>query len=269
VSWRERSTPILVRTAKFIPMHTRVQVSTDVAALGIWDRGQPALTGGEVITLEQLAEQGEACILRMGADCGGAVDVFVDEDVPAEFLAGGLPIAEDRTVVVRSGGIVIDGVEHFEAPKRTSSGISSVGDILNGTYRAKIRVTKNEDDCPEPNSEKEMKRMIGSAEVGYYDKTNQNALLLGFSTLGTLPVLLFFTPWFVAVPVTLSIFLGYFHFQQWRLRRNPRYQRASEKIGPWRLSHERPILAIQLSKWHGELLGGSSLSVEPLPNEEV
>jgi hypothetical protein len=82
-------------------------------------------------------------------------------------------------------------------------------------------------------------------------------------------VLLFFIPWFVAFPATLCVFLGYFHFRQWLLRRNPRYQSAAERIGPWRLARARPILAIQLSKWHGELLGGPSMLVAPLPNEEL
>ena len=250
-------------------MHTRVQVSTDVAALGIWDRGQPALTGSDLPTLEQLAQQGEACILRMGADCGGAVDVFVDEDIHAELLAESVPIAQDRTVVVRSGGVVIDGVEYFDAAKKRSSETSSIGGLPNGIYRAKFRLTKNDDELSEPHSEKEMKRMIGPTEVDYYDKTNREGLLFGLGTLLVLPVLLFFIPWFVAVPATLVVFLGYFHFRQWLLRRNPRYQSAAERIVPWRLARERPILAIQLSKWDGELLGGPSMSVAPLPNEEL
>jgi hypothetical protein len=250
-------------------MHTRVQVSTDVAALGIWDRGQPALKGSDLPTLEQLAHQGEACILRMGADCGGAVDVFVDEDIHAELLAESVPIAQDRTVVVRSGGVVIDGVEYFDAAKKGSSETSSIGGLPNGIYRTKFRLTKNDDELSEPHSEKEMKRMIGPTEVDYYDKTNREGLLFGLGTLLVLPVLLFFIPWFVAVPATLGVFLGYFHFRQWLLRRNPRYQSAVERIVPWRLARERPILTIQLSKWDGELLGGPSMSVAPLPNEEL
>lgn len=106
-------------------MHTRVQVSTDVAALGIWDCGQSAVVAGtagrDVVTLEQLAEQGKACIVAMGTDCGGAVDVFVDEDIPAEFVAESYLMPEERTVLVRSGEVIIDGVEYFGADKRNSS----------------------------------------------------------------------------------------------------------------------------------------------------
>ncbi len=87
-------------------------------------------------------------------------------------------------------------------------------------------------------------------------------------TLLILPVLLFFIPWFVAVQTTLCVFLGYFHFRQWLLRRNPRYQSADGRIVAWRLARARPILAIQLVTWHGELLGGPSMSVAPLPDEE-
>ena len=250
-------------------MHTRVHVSTDVAALGIWDRGQPALMGSDLPTLEQLAQQGEACVVRMGADCGGVVDVFVDEDIDAEILAESIPIAQLRTVVVRAGGVVIDGVEYFEATKNRSSGTSSMIGLPNGIYTTKFRLTRKEDELSEHHSEKEMKRMIGATEVDYYDKTNRNGVLFGLATLLVLPVLLFFVRWYVAVPATLAVFLGYFHFRQWFLRRNPRYQSAAERIGPWRRAHERPILAIQLSRWHGELLGGPPMSVEPLPGEEL
>ena len=111
--------------------------------------------------------------------------------------------------------------------------------------------------------------MIGSTEVDYYDNANRNGLVFGLGTLLVLPVLLFFIPWFVAVPTTLGVFLGYFHFRQWLLRRNPRYQSAAGTIVPWRLARERPILAIQLSKWHGELLGGPSMSVASLPDDEL
>ena len=251
-------------------MRTRIQVSTDVAALGIWDRGEPtAVAERNVTTLEALARQGEACIVRMGGDCGGAVDVFVNEDIPAELVAESTPISEERTVVIRSGEVVIDGVEYFGTAKRMSSETASVCRLPNGVYRTRIRLTKDEDKLPEPASEKEIRRIVGSGEVDYYDKTNRNGLLLGLTTLLILPALLFVMPWFVAVPITLGVFISYFHVQEWILRRNPRFQKAAEKIVPLRLAHERPLLAVQFSKWDGALLGGSSMTFEPLPKEKL
>jgi hypothetical protein len=226
-------------------MHTRVQVSTDVAALGIWDRAQP--DPAQTPTLEQLAQRGAACIIHVGADCSGAVDVFIDESIPAELLAESTAIADERTVVVRSGEVVIDGVEYFAAGASTARATSSVR-LANGTYRAQIRMGKNPDELPEPSSEKEIRRIIGPEEVAYYDKRNKNGLLIGLSTLLILPVLLFFMRWFVAVPVTLGVFLAYFWVLQWALKRNPRYQKVADRIVRLRIAGERPILVIQLSK---------------------
>lgn len=134
--------------------------------------------------------------------------------------------------------------------------------LPNGTYRMRIRVTRSDDELPEPNSEKEVRRIIGSEEVEYYDKTNRNGLLLGLTTLLALPALLWLLPWFVAVPVTLGLFIAYFHVQQRILRHNPRYQKVAGRIGMLRLAGERPILAVQFSTWHGGLLGGSSLHLD-------
>lgn len=52
-------------------MAARVQVATDVASLGIWDR-DASQTG----SLETLAGRGEAVIIEMGRDCGAAVATY-------------------------------------------------------------------------------------------------------------------------------------------------------------------------------------------------
>jgi hypothetical protein len=238
----------------FMPL--RIQVSTDVAAIGIWDRSQPVARVSNAGTLEELAQQGEACIVRLGADWAGAVNVFVDEQFPADVLAESLPIVEERTIVVRSGEIVIDGLEYFGGSKTDEEEASSVVRLRNGTYRTNIRVTKRDDELSEPGSENELRRLLGADEVEYYDRANRNGLLLGLSTLLILPVLLFLVPWYVAVPIALVVFVSYFHVRERLLKRNERYQKLAERIVAWRLAGERPFLSIQLSMWDGKLLGG-------------
>jgi hypothetical protein len=194
----------------------------------------------------------------MGADVGGAVDLFVDEDVPADMVAESSPVRDQRTVVVRSGEVAIDGIEHF-ATEGQSTDLPSRGQIPNGTYLTKIRVTKNEDELPEPKSEKEIRRLLGADNVVFHEKTNLKTLLIGLSTLLLLPILLFVVRWYVAVPVTLVVFIGYFHVAQWWLKRNPRFQKVDAQIGAMRLAGERPIVIIQLSNWSGALAGGPPL----------
>lgn len=239
-------------------MYTRLQASTDVAAFGIWDPDQRGTVGSRA-ELEDLARRGQACIVRMGGDCGGAIDVFIGESIPPERLAESVLVADDRTIVVQSGELVIDGVEYFTSNKERAS---SVRRLPNGIYRIRIRITKDEDELPTPAAEKALRRSIGAQDVDYYDKTNRHTLFGGLSTLLTLPLFLFLMPWYVAIPVTLALFIAYFHVQQWLLRRNPRYQSIAEKIIPVRFAAERPILVIELSMWNGELHGGLPISID-------
>lgn len=225
-------------------MRTRILVSTDVAAIGVWDRASGAT--GNATPLETLARQGEACVVRLGADCGGAVDVFVDEDLPAAVLAETTSIGDEQAIVVRSGEVVIDGIEYFGAgsgPARPDSTCR----VPNGRRLVNVRVTRDEDTLPEPASEGELRRIAGAAEVEYYDRTNRRGVLIGLSTWLLLPALLFFTSWYAALGITLVVFVGYFHVRERLLRRNPRYQRAAGKIVPLRLAGERPILVVHLT----------------------
>ncbi len=233
-------------------MHTRLQASTDVAAFGIWDRDHRD-TARNPAGLEDFARRGQACIVRMGGDCAGAIDVFIDERIPPDRLSECLLVADDRTIVVQSGALVIDGIEYFSNDRVETS---SACRLPNGTYRVRVFVTKNEDQLPEPAGEQALRDTVGAEEVDRYDRTNRNVLLGGLGVLLTLPLFLFLMPWYAALPVTLALFIAYFHVQQWLLSRNPRYRSAADRIVPLRLGGERPILVIELSKWSGELQGG-------------
>jgi hypothetical protein len=224
-------------------MRTRLQVSTDVAAIGIWDPS--AATGAA--KLETLATQGQALIVRLGADSGGAVDVFVDEELPPAVIAETAPASSDGTVRIQSGELMIDGIEYFNAGAR-ESGAASTCRVPNGTYRATARLTKDEDTLPEPASEAEIRRIVGAAEVEYYDRTNRNGMLIGLSTWLLWPALWFVLPWYVALGVTLVVFVGYFHVAERVLQRNRRYKSIAGKITPLRLAGARPLLVVHLAR---------------------
>jgi len=224
---------------------TRLEVSTDAGSLAIWDAAAPA-SGG---TLEDAARRGQACILRMEGDCGGAVDVFVDQPVPADVLADTSPLGEEQTIAIRSGEMVVDGIEYFD-PKQPQANANTICGLPNGTYRVAVRRLRDEDELGEPLSEKELRTVVGAANVEYYDRINRNGMLIGLSTLLLLPLLLFVTRWYVAAPMTLVVFLGYFPVMHWVIYRNPRYRALHEQVQVLRYGNERPLLAIQLSRVH-------------------
>jgi hypothetical protein len=227
-------------------MRARIQASTDTAAFGLWDRAQ-----GGAVSLEELARRGEACILNMGGDCGGPVEIFVDEEPPAALMAESDPVTEERTIAARSGLLAIDGVEHFGA------GAPSSCAVPNGVYLARIRVTRSDDELPESESERQIRRKLGRGNVEHYDRANRNSLLLGAGILVvSLAVLPWFVRWFFAVPAALALFVGWFHVRERMLKRDLRYQGTAESIVPLRLAGERPLLVVQLSRWEGELRGG-------------
>lgn len=226
-------------------MRARIQVSTDVAAIGIWDPASEASAGS--IPLETLVRQGEACIVRLGGDSSGPVEVFVDEAPPPAMLAETTPIGDRQAIVVRSGEIVIDGVEYFGANLGRPRADARCR-VPNGTFLADMRITKDEDTLPEPASEAEVRRIVGAAEVDYYDRTNRNGLLVGLGTWLLFPVLLFLVPWYAALGGTVIAFIGYFHVRERILKGNARYQSAAGKITPLRNAGQRPLFVVQLSR---------------------
>jgi hypothetical protein len=218
-------------------VNVRFQVSTDAGAIGIWD---PGFTRDS--SLETQAKRGESAIIRMGGDVGGVAEVYVDKDIPEHRVAESVAVTEQHTVVVRSGALLIDGIEHFGQAFRAAL------ELPNGTYRVTVRETRSDDDLPEPDVEKELRRELGAKEVEWYDRTTLRGLLGSLATLLLFPVLLAFTRWYVALPVTVVVFVGYFHALQWVLKRNPRYQRLQDRIGSRRLSEERPLLLIRFER---------------------
>ena len=162
-------------------MNVRLQVSTDAGAIGIWD---PGFTRDA--TLEAQAKRGESAIIRMGGDVGGIAEVYVDRDIPEHRLAESVALPEQHTVVVRSGALLIDGVEHF------GQAFKAALELPNGTYRVTARETRSDDDLPEPDVEKALRQELGAKEVEWYDRTTLNGLLVGLGTLLLFPVLLVF-----------------------------------------------------------------------------
>jgi len=68
-------------------MHKRVEAATDVAMIGVWDEGRrdeplPPEQRGANDALQRDAEDGHLLLIHTGGDGAGAIDVYVEEDVP-------------------------------------------------------------------------------------------------------------------------------------------------------------------------------------------
>src|SRR6476620_2973912 len=104
-------------------MKARFDAGTDVAMVGASDleRGVQPFSPEEFRRLSEVldadAAQGHLFVLHTGADGGGPVDVYIDEPVPHETVAGLTPTGEALVLALPSGKLIVDGVEYYRAEK--------------------------------------------------------------------------------------------------------------------------------------------------------
>ena len=232
-------------------MRARFQVSTDTARLAVWDakRGEEPFSPEDAKRSEALNEDmaaGHIAVLNTHADAGGRIDVYVDEPVPPDVLADLTPIDGEFLVALASGKVLVDGAEYYRPQPNDSYTLQPGVSVSAGDYAVRwYRLTNPE---AAPKSEAELVRKFGRDEVEYFDRTNQRGCLFGLSTLLLFPILWYLAGVWIALPVTLVVFLGYFHLKEWYLKRNARYWRLQEVIPAYRHEHEEPLFVLQLRR---------------------
>ena len=114
----------------------------------------------------------------------------------------------------------------------------------------------------DPKSEAELKKLVGSADLKYYDSINTRGCLVGSLTLLLFPILTFPLGWKVALVVTVLLFLVFWPAREWLLKRNARYQRLHKIVPAFRLQTQDPTFVFHLRPVSsGEALRGGSLSL--------
>jgi hypothetical protein len=247
-------------------MRARFQVSTDTARLGAWDaqRGEEPFSREDVTrSSEALGEDvaaGHVAVLSTKADAGGRIDVYVDELVPNEVRADLTPIEGEFLLVLASGKLVVDGVEYYRPRPSDNYTLQPAVPVPAGDYAA--RWYRMKDPEASPKSEADLVRKFGREEVEYFDRMNQRGCLTGVSTLLLLPILWYLWGFWIALPVTLVVFVGYFHVKQWVLKRNARYWRLQEVIPAYRHEHEDPLFVLELRRVdkRAGLTGGTAVA---------
>ncbi len=249
-------------------MHQRIDAGTDVAMIGVWDarHGEGVQPICDRAFLEREAVEGRLFLIHTGADGGGAIDLYIDENPPDHARAHTRPIEGEFLLAVPTGRLVVAGAETY----RTGTESNSV-DIPPGDYAVRCHVAiVTEDDAEgggEYNSIAEVEtKVLTPEERAYYHRWNKRELLW---SLFFWVLLLAFFPlmwrwgWKIALPITLALLIPYSHWlersQKRQSKADSRWQAINRKVsGAWLGSAPRTfMLELRRLSDRAGLKGGS------------
>jgi hypothetical protein len=256
-------------------MHQRIDAGTDVAMIGAWDAGRGALPFSADQqrryrkSLEKESSAGHVFLIHTGADGGGPVDVYVDEEVPADVLKTTRPLEGEFLVALPSGRLVVAGAEEYRSDQSGAAAREeSVVPVPPGDYAVRCHVAGDEADeeIGEYASLAECEaKVLTPEEREYYHKKDYRELaLIGIGWL----LFLAFLPlarrwgWKIALPVTLVVALPYFHWLDRRAKRrtaaDTRWREINRKLSDaWEGSRARTfVLELRKVESRDGLKGG-------------
>jgi hypothetical protein len=250
-------------------MHMRVSVATDVAMIGIWDASLPpaAAVGIDSKSLEREAAEGHLFLIHTGADCGGEVDVFVDEDLPHDVLKRMRSVPGEFLLSAPSGRLTVGGGEDYgRAEPHTLSDDSTIT-VPSGDYRLSCYAFKRDEDEASGASIPEAEaRVLAPEDLAYYRRLNRSEMKARFS--GCLifllfPILVYPLGWKIALLGTFALALPSSHLiDRWvkrHIQSDARWERLNKMVGRAVRQHESPLLILALRRLtdRGALKGGS------------
>jgi hypothetical protein len=246
-------------------MKARVDAGTDVAMIGAWDldRGAQPFSPEEYRrlsdTLDADAEQGHLFVLHTGADGGGPVDVYIDEPVPEETVAGLTPLGDALILALPSGKLIVDGVEYYRARKPDAARSSRAVTVPAGDYLLRCYTPRDDEQEAAPRPEHDLEAIVGKDELRYYERVTRSGCLIGFGLLLLFPVLGPLAGWRIAFATTVVAVIGFFYVREWVLRRNSRFARVREAVTAHRLGAQEPTFVLELRRIEDRagLTGGS------------
>ncbi len=246
-------------------MKARFDAGTDVAMIGAWDLGRDTqpFTPDEyrrlTDTLDSDAEQGHLFVLHTGADGGGPVDVYIDEPVPHEAMAGLTPLGHELILALPSGKLIVDGVEYYRARKPDATRSSRAVAVPPGDYLLRCYTPSDEAEDAAPRPEHDLESIVGKAELRYYERVTRSGCLIGLVLLLLFPILGPLAGWRIAFATTVIAVIGFFYVREWVLRRNARFTRVREAVTAHRLGAQEPTFVLELRRIEDRagLTGGS------------
>ena len=246
-------------------MKVRIETGTDVAMLGVWDASRSTLPldekgfAGIAEMLEQDSADGHLFLIHTGADGGGPVDVYVDEEPPGKVLKGAKSITDrDYLLRVPGGRVAVGGAEDYRARQPINTSEKSIVELPAGDYALRCWSGPEESEGSSA-SEKEIHKAVGKENVRYFDRMNNIGCAASALVLLLFPVLTIWLRWWMALPITFLAWLGYFGAMQWVLTRIPRYRALQAVIPAMRQAAAEPdfIFVLKRAEPPHELRGGS------------
>ena len=235
-------------------MKARFDAGTDVAMIGAWDldRGAQPFSPEEYRrlsdTLDSDAEQGHLFVLHTGADGGGPVDVYIDEPVPDDTMAGLTPLGTSLVLALPSGKLIVDGVEHYRARKADPVQPSRAVALPPGDYLLRCYTPKDDEQDGPAGAGAELEAIVGTDELRYYERVTRSGCVIGLVLLLLFPVLGPLAGWRVAFAATVVAVIGFFYVREWVLRRNPRFTRVRDAVTVHRLGAQEPTFVLELRR---------------------
>jgi hypothetical protein len=245
-------------------MKSRIQVGTDVAMIGAWDKGVADLSvtkhEGLHKSLEQDAAAGILFLVNTGADCGGAVDVYIDAEVQARLGQQITRVGGEYLLSVPTGELVLGGAEDYRSGNPQITSADSAVVVPASDYAVTCFEVTPGDDEPDPHAI--LEQSVGADDAAYFGKMNNAQGLFGCSSLLFFPVLAYLWNWMAALPITGVIFILSFNLSAKLLSRNQRYQNLCERYSDALIeaeSRESPFLILELRRISSRenLKGGS------------
>lgn len=224
--------------------------------IGAWDasHSHPPLTKfwGEAYdsALKNDARDGRLFYVEMGGDCGGAVDVYVDEAVPDNISRTARLIEGEFLLRVPSGRLAVDGVEHYRMSNPPDPINANLITIPTGDYAVRCYDVP-EDEQPGPSVATVMDAVLSPEDRTYYDAGTQTGLALWWPLI-LLPVLWPMVGWKIALAVSLGVLAVWCHVYD-RLDKNRRgadrrWNRISSTLRQAILANRSPLLILELRR---------------------
>ncbi len=243
----------------------KIDCATDIAVIGIWDREieNKTVSKENFTKLKNEAKEGRLFFINTKADGYYPIDIYVDEDIPKEVEKYFISQSKEFLLQVPSGKLKCDGVEKYAKNKRHDIQIPP------GKYSLICLTCKNCEESQNSMIENELRKILPVEDIEYYDKKTKDSLK--WATLLTVLVFafsMFLAKWYVALIVSLVVFVGFFRVYEMLLEKDEKYQKLDKIIPMFRFENRQPDFVFKMKKIEHENLSGGFIEFDGFDTDD-